>query len=390
MAIYNSKSNNDFNFIVSDTMPLDTPVKAEYDTEQVLKSKYDKSKFSSCHSRAITRESRKKEIMPTGYSCQSTNMTKGDNTPSTTRIISQSGRSMVEMLGTLAIMGVLSIGGIMGYSYGMDKYRANDATNQIMLRAIDLMMQAANNHETLTLAGWNNESAQYDFGDPEYTADDLIKLDVGTASNPIPKRVCEQIFEGMKSNTLYIDINGREMDADPECDTNNIMTFYFEGGNSQMDVCNPACGENEYCDNGICLDGDKPLGTHFIPDVVCTTDADCNTKWTGYCALCYTKIGKCVETGHEGKDCTLNEGNVAGQCNAGQCLAKGCNDKTPCANDYEYCASTNSSSYERFSYNEMGTCVEPVFKEYEIQNKIYYVLSSYVSWWDADASCQAL
>ena len=36
----------------------------------------------------------------------------------------QSGRSMVEMLETLAIIGVLSIGGIAGYSYGMDKYRA--------------------------------------------------------------------------------------------------------------------------------------------------------------------------------------------------------------------------------------------------------------------------
>lgn len=32
---------------------------------------------------------------------------------------------MVEMLGVLAIMGVLSIGGIMGYSYAMDKHRAN-------------------------------------------------------------------------------------------------------------------------------------------------------------------------------------------------------------------------------------------------------------------------
>ncbi|MBO7258085.1 MAG: hypothetical protein J6V11_04005, partial [Alphaproteobacteria bacterium] len=55
----------------------------------------------------------------------------------------QSGRSMVEMLGVLAIIGVLSIGGIMGYSYGMDKYRANEIINQIMLRAIDLMTQAS-------------------------------------------------------------------------------------------------------------------------------------------------------------------------------------------------------------------------------------------------------
>ena len=37
----------------------------------------------------------------------------------------ESGRSMVEILGVLAIIGVLSIGGIAGYSQSMRKHRAN-------------------------------------------------------------------------------------------------------------------------------------------------------------------------------------------------------------------------------------------------------------------------
>lgn len=37
----------------------------------------------------------------------------------------ESGRSMVEMLGVLAIIGVLSIGGIAGYTLSMNRYRAN-------------------------------------------------------------------------------------------------------------------------------------------------------------------------------------------------------------------------------------------------------------------------
>ena len=41
------------------------------------------------------------------------------------KLKSQSGRSMVEMLGVLAIIGVLSVGGIAGYSLGMRKHRAN-------------------------------------------------------------------------------------------------------------------------------------------------------------------------------------------------------------------------------------------------------------------------
>ena len=41
-------------------------------------------------------------------------------------IKSESGRSMVEMLGVLAIIGVLSIGGIAGYTMAMNRYRANE------------------------------------------------------------------------------------------------------------------------------------------------------------------------------------------------------------------------------------------------------------------------
>ena len=38
----------------------------------------------------------------------------------------ESGRSMVEMLGVLAIIGVLSIGGIVGYTMAMNRFRANE------------------------------------------------------------------------------------------------------------------------------------------------------------------------------------------------------------------------------------------------------------------------
>ena len=43
----------------------------------------------------------------------------------------QSGRSMVEMLGVLAIIGVLSVGAISGYSKAMFKYKLNKQTEQI-------------------------------------------------------------------------------------------------------------------------------------------------------------------------------------------------------------------------------------------------------------------
>ena len=49
---------------------------------------------------------------------------------------SQSGRSMVEMLGVLAIIGVLSVGGIAGYSLAMRRHRANGVVDLISKYAL--------------------------------------------------------------------------------------------------------------------------------------------------------------------------------------------------------------------------------------------------------------
>ena len=50
----------------------------------------------------------------------------------------QSGRSMVEMLGVLAIIGVLSVGGISGYSKAMAKYKLTKAQDQISMMLINI------------------------------------------------------------------------------------------------------------------------------------------------------------------------------------------------------------------------------------------------------------
>ena len=48
----------------------------------------------------------------------------------------ESGRSMVEMLGVLAIIGVLSVGGIAGYSLSMRRHRANGVADTIAKYAL--------------------------------------------------------------------------------------------------------------------------------------------------------------------------------------------------------------------------------------------------------------
>ena len=64
--------------------------------------------------------------------------------------INEKGRSMIEMLGVLAIIGVLSVGGIAGYSKAMAKFKAN--------KTIDLISHTVAN--TRILFG-----SQRDYGD---------------------------------------------------------------------------------------------------------------------------------------------------------------------------------------------------------------------------------
>ena len=45
--------------------------------------------------------------------------------------VNEQGRSMIEMLGVLAIVGVLSVGGIAGYSKAMNKFKTNKVIDQV-------------------------------------------------------------------------------------------------------------------------------------------------------------------------------------------------------------------------------------------------------------------
>ena len=66
------------------------------------------------------------------------------------KLKSQSGRSMVEMLGVLAIIGVLSVGGIAGYSLSMRRHRANavaDAVSKYALITYNACQQKIMNGE---------------------------------------------------------------------------------------------------------------------------------------------------------------------------------------------------------------------------------------------------
>ena len=57
----------------------------------------------------------------------------------------ESGRSMIEMLGVLAIIGVLSVGGIAGYSQAMSKFKVSKTTDQVQTMVTNIRTLFAGN-----------------------------------------------------------------------------------------------------------------------------------------------------------------------------------------------------------------------------------------------------
>ena len=76
-----------------------------------------------------------------------------------TNLKSQSGRSMVEMLGVLAIIGVLSIGGIAGYTMAMNRYKANEVLNAASTLSVIAQSQInSTTVPTLDKVGYSSET----------------------------------------------------------------------------------------------------------------------------------------------------------------------------------------------------------------------------------------
>ena len=70
----------------------------------------------------------------------------------------ESGRSMVEMLGVLAIVGVLSVGGIAGYSQAMAKFKVTKAMDQVqtIITNMRTLYASSRTYSALTAATANS------------------------------------------------------------------------------------------------------------------------------------------------------------------------------------------------------------------------------------------
>ena len=167
----------------------------------------------------------------------------------------ETGRSMVEMLGVLAIMGILSIGGIAGYTYAMNRLKANDIIDGVNKRAVAL--------STYTLLGTGVSATTLDaefankIGDFPVAlaaADPGFTLTVSEITRPVCNHVLNngvQMARTITLGTTKVWENG--VKADYTCaEDGNTIVFTFapaagEGGNT------PTCGYRQHDENGTCV-----------------------------------------------------------------------------------------------------------------------------------------
>ena len=100
----------------------------------------------------------------------------------------ENGRSMIEMLGVLAIIGVLSVGGIYGYTVAMRKYKANEIVQTASMLAT--MAHSANAGQgtgdtalTLANSGLNQTPGGVSVSMSATTADGLATVAITNAGS---------------------------------------------------------------------------------------------------------------------------------------------------------------------------------------------------------------
>ena len=200
----------------------------------------------------------------------------------------ESGRSMVEMLGVLAIIGVLSVGGIAGYTTAMNKHRANELLQQASLRAVVVSTQIQRGAEGPTLGEFtDNEVGGATFTGLANWNKNTDKRFSLTLEN-VPTEVCSQMKAMMGKNGIIREI-------DDNCTTityNNDLssTDPISSGNE----CTTECQNGATCVNGYC---ECPSGSLWQPSDN-SGNGECKTGLTGDC----TTNGDCKE---EGKYCKI-------------------------------------------------------------------------------------
>ena len=167
----------------------------------------------------------------------------------------ESGRTMIEMLGVLAIIGVLSVGGIAGYSKAMNKFKTNKVADNfaMIVTNIRTLYAQQNNYSGLTTETAINMGV---------VPDELINDDKTTLKNAFlgPVFIGSATVKGMDNGTdsgtnrgFVVYMGGLTREACVTLATNDWGSGY-SAGFVGMKVAGTADGAKEAASNADNLD----------------------------------------------------------------------------------------------------------------------------------------
>ena len=128
---------------------------------------------------------------------------------------SEGGRSMVEMLAVLSIMGVLSVGTIIGFRQMMTKQKINDIIQAINLRSVQILASLIHNTQTTPdsmdefLRSYATKVGEYNITfkaprdtDREFTGQEFIAEITDQSGERIKGSMCRKLL------TTMVKVNG--------------------------------------------------------------------------------------------------------------------------------------------------------------------------------------
>lgn len=192
--------------------------------------------------------------------------------------VNESGRSMVEMLGVLAIIGVLSVGGIAGYSKAMNKYKLNKVNDQMSMLVANLRTMYATQTDYLGLT--NKIAKSYGV----VPSDMYSKKSDSTITNPYTGAVEIKAitYNGVDNRAFYIAQAGIPKDACISIATSDWgsdvasgfigMDITAAADNASLDIS----GVQETDANGVeCKPGNETENGCRVPLTVATAHDQC-------------------------------------------------------------------------------------------------------------------
>lgn len=288
--------------------------------------------------------------------------------------LAESGRSMVEMLSVLAIAGVLSVGGVVGYKYALNQYNTATTINDINLRRVILYGQIFPNYSLQEFSSELTRGYQMD-------APTLYEGGFVLTIRNLPEEVCQGIYEHFFDETENI-LLFSENNQQHSCSENTTIQLFFNhtGRLAEYKCGDKYCNKNQQCYRGSCVDAtctssygcdadeaqvcrvfSDPSLNECVPACVtpttqigncpCNSDKDCldasgkpKTNNAKYCDFAMKRCVNCVTD----DECPANQ-----MCNMNGCI------NIECKTDMKGMNERACSTCDNFEWNGRACCPTP-------------------------------